>query len=62
MQKIINKVDLALSNKGKDRQEVIKTIGANDNVIDGDIQFFLADLIAQSVQYSNRSGLCKMAD
>ena len=49
-------------NKGKDRQEVLKTIGANDNVIDGDIQFFLADLIAQSVQYSNRSGLCKMAD
>jgi hypothetical protein len=37
LQKIINKVDNDLKNKGKDRKEIIKTIGANDNVIDGDI-------------------------
>jgi len=34
--------------------------GANPDMNDGDFAFFFSDIFVESVQYGNRTGLCKL--
>lgn len=47
---------------GKERQEALSIFGAKPEAKTGDILFYLADTIAITVQYANRTGLCRMLD
>ena len=44
------------------RPEALKILGASANATNGDILFYLADSIAITVQYGNRTGLCKLLE
>ena len=53
-------MDEALA-KPESRAVVIKAMGGNtpaDKINDGDIQFFLADLVALPLQYGHRTEMC----
>lgn len=47
---------------GTERQQALSIFGAKPGAKSGDVLFFLADAIAITVQYANRTGLCKMLD
>lgn len=61
MQKMVTSLDEALKKK-ESRDLILKTMDAKtpaNKIVDGDIQFFLADMLALPVQYSNRTTACK---
>ena len=62
-QKLNKDVETVLQKEdGNDRSEVLQILGANPSAKNGDILFYIADTIAITVQYANRTGLCKMLD
>lgn len=48
----------------EDKKNVLKdskvSTGANPDMNDGDFAFFFSDIFVESVQYGNRTGLCKL--
>lgn len=37
-------------------------MGASESMHDGDFAFYFADIFVETVQYGNRTGLCRMMD
>jgi hypothetical protein len=42
------------------RKQIMTTMGADQQIADGDFAFFFADIFVESVQYGNRVGLCDL--
>lgn len=61
-QKLTKDVENVLVKNGTEREQALSIIGAKPEAKTGDILFYVADSIAITVQYANRTGLCKMLD
>ena len=59
-QKLTKDVENSLT--GADREQTLQIFGADPRAKTGDLLFYLADTIAITVQYANRTGLCKMLE
>ena len=59
-QDLTKQVEAALQTNNTERLEVLKTLKANPGAKNGDLLFFIADAFAITVQYGNRTGLCKL--
>jgi len=59
-QALTKDVERALVANGTERDQVLSILKASPTATTGDVLFYTADALALTVQYGNRTGLCKM--